>query len=1153
MKRSLLLCVSTVVLLSAPAVFAFDSMQLKAVIESPEGSPKFSPAGLALEPGGRLWVSDSGTHQVLLFSATGQLLLRVGRQGTAPGEFQNPRGLALDDQGHLLVADAGNHRIQRFSASGEFLSMFGEKGVGPGQLKNPQSVAVSADGVVFVSEMGHSRIQLFSRDGVFYRALDAGQPVGAIAVDAAGRLYTLCLKTRDIQQWTSAGQMRRSVTGVEPGLKALDKPSSLFVDTAGALWVGDNGPRQVRQFDEAGRTTGTFGRSGRDRGQFQALDAVVARPDLLAVADSRSRRVTLLSIQQKVEPAVLTPSPALRLQVSRGASIPSGVDRVAWNPDGRLHGVTLATSLLVTFDPVSRASTTLDLARQIGIRKPSGLATAPASGSLFIADAAADRIVKLDKQGTVLLEYPRVFNPQGLTCSPQGVLYVVSGGDARFQAFNHQGLFQFEGGVKGTGSGQLRYPVSIAWDADTVHVADLDNKKIATFNASGRFLREFGAWGPEPLEAPRHVTTDREGNVFVLDAQRSRIQVYDAQGVYLGGFGYAGQASGAFEAPRHFALNDRGDLAVADARQIHLFHVSLLPPAPMNLTATPGEGYVTLRWDPVPARVPGRYIVYRRSPDGENVRVKDTVETTLVDDTLSPGTPYVYTVVSQSVQDAVSVPSAGVTATARAVTSGPRLEIVSASIEDVFSAHYKLYSRTPLGRVVIKNNSLPPVRKIKVSFAIQGYMDYPTEVELAELGSMESRDVPLLATFNNRILEVAETTPIQAQVKLTYWSGDQEAQVVRNLPFKLYSRNSIRWSDKDSFASFVTPNDPPVVDVARAMALPLMDARRGSPLPAPVSTAWSVFSGLGVYGISYLPRPNNPYDRISLDSSTVDTLQFARETLARKSGDCGDVVALLASMLESLTVTTVALDAPGHLFLMFDTGETQREALGFPESMLVSYAGTWWIPVEATMIGQPFMAAWKQGADLARQWAPAGQLNRIDIHRAWRQYEPVTQPDIASGSRAPAPEAVEEKFRQDWKMLVDLRWETVQGSIQKQAEKNPASGEPALRMGHLAVEFRRFDEAKEHFLKAKQDPATAAAALNNLGNLAMLRQDLAAAEAHYTQAHQKDPQDPMILINLARLHLKAGAPQKASAAYDQAMALDPRLREQYPDVAVLTP
>ncbi len=860
----------------------------------------------------------------------------------------------------------------------------------------------------------------------------------------------------------------------------------------------------------------------------------------------------------------MAPVPVARLQVSREPGLDLDVDRLAWNPDGTLHTLSIARNELITHDLATKTTSQIDLKKELGVYNPSGITTAPSSGSLFVSDAGNDRVIKIDKKGTLLLEFGKstsmfksgqgeLSKPQGLVCSPQGVLFVADSGNNRFQAFNHQGLFQFSGGEKGSGPGQLKTPTAIAWDKDRVYVSDSGNKKVATFNTSGRFLREMGTIGPETLQDPRQVAVDREGNLFVLDAARGRVVAYDPQGVYLGGFGTTGKAPGFLNKPRDFALNENGDLFVAEEGRVQAFRVVLLPPAPTNLSATTGEGYVTLKWDPVKTRIPVKYVVFRGAPSGEAQKLKETVETTLSDDTLTPDTTYTYTVSAQSVQGATSVPSAPVQAYAKAITSGPRLDIVSAQIEDIFSAHYKYYSRVPAGRVTIRNNGAAPVQKIKVLFAIQGYMDYPSETVIPELHTMEQKDVPLLATFNNRILEVTETTPIQAQVKLTYYTGDQPTSFERNLPFKLYSRNSIRWGNKERFASFVTPNDTPVIDFARGVAVPFGEAHKGAPLPDSIVTAWSVFSGLGTYGISYVPRPNNPYDRVSLDSSTVDSLQFARETLARKSGDCADVVALLASALESLTVTTCALDAPGHLFLMFDTGETNKDVLGLPDNLVVSYAGSYWIPIEATMIGSSFMDAWKQGAEEYHRWSDQGKLHPIDIHMAWRTYEPVTLPEIASGAKPPAREAIEEKFLPDWKAIVELKWQTSLAKNKQAAAAAPASGEPWLRLGFLAVEFRRYEEAKEYFIKARNDPKTAASAYNNLGNLAFLRNDMESAMTNYTQALEKDPNDAQVYLNLARVHLKQGRAQKASTAYEKAISLDKSLREQYPDVSSLTP
>jgi tetratricopeptide (TPR) repeat protein len=254
-----------------------------------------------------------------------------------------------------------------------------------------------------------------------------------------------------------------------------------------------------------------------------------------------------------------------------------------------------------------------------------------------------------------------------------------------------------------------------------------------------------------------------------------------------------------------------------------------------------------------------------------------------------------------------------------------------------------------------------------------------------------------------------------------------------------------------------------------------------------------------------------------------------------------------------MTVATCALDAPGHLFLMFDTGETEKDALGFPDSLVVSYAGSYWIPIEATMLGSPFMEAWKQGADEYHRWSQQGKLTPIDIHMAWRTFEPATLPEVASGAKAPERQMIEEKFLPDWKSLVDLRWQTSVASAKAAAAAAPTSGQPWLRLGFLAMEFRHYDEAKTYFTKAREDAATAAAAYNNLGNIAFIQSDNAAAESNYQEAQQKDPSDGQIWLNLARVYLKEDKPQKAAAAFERGIGLDPTLREQYPDVSTLAP
>ena len=108
-----------------------------------------------------LIVSDSGDHCVKLFDRKGNFLYKFGKKGNADREFNTFRCLSMDKAGHLMVCDSLNHRIQVFDLSGKFVAKFGTKGSGMGELNQPVSAAVLSDGKILVSEISNGRIQIF--------------------------------------------------------------------------------------------------------------------------------------------------------------------------------------------------------------------------------------------------------------------------------------------------------------------------------------------------------------------------------------------------------------------------------------------------------------------------------------------------------------------------------------------------------------------------------------------------------------------------------------------------------------------------------------------------------------------------------------------------------------------------------------------------------------------------------------------------------------------------------------------------------------------------------------------------------------------------------------------------------------------------------
>jgi phospholipase C len=125
-----------------------------------------TPAGVGLDARGDVWVSSPGypANSVREYSPTGRQLRSFGTTQAGYGDLGDPGGVAVGPGGRIYVAQPDYGLVSVFSPAGRFYTEFGLRPGTPHEdLEFPQGLAIAATGQVWVADSGHDRIVEFGR------------------------------------------------------------------------------------------------------------------------------------------------------------------------------------------------------------------------------------------------------------------------------------------------------------------------------------------------------------------------------------------------------------------------------------------------------------------------------------------------------------------------------------------------------------------------------------------------------------------------------------------------------------------------------------------------------------------------------------------------------------------------------------------------------------------------------------------------------------------------------------------------------------------------------------------------------------------------------------------------------------------------------
>ncbi|MGA2865882.1 MAG: NHL repeat-containing protein [Verrucomicrobiota bacterium] len=259
------------------------------------------PAGVAADSAGNVYVADSDNNTVRQVTPGGVVTTLAGLGGYngsgdgtgSAARFDWPGGVAVDSAANVYVADTRNNTVRKLTPGGVVTTLAGLAGWGgsadgtgsAARFYGPSGVAVDSAGNVYVADYGNCTIRKVtpgwvvttlaglagnwgSADGTA-SAARFKSPSG-VAVDSAGNVYVADYGNNTIRRVTPGGVVTTlaglagtwgSADGTGSAARFLH-PGGVAADSAGNVYVADNGNYTIRKVTPGGAVTTLAGLAG---------------------------------------------------------------------------------------------------------------------------------------------------------------------------------------------------------------------------------------------------------------------------------------------------------------------------------------------------------------------------------------------------------------------------------------------------------------------------------------------------------------------------------------------------------------------------------------------------------------------------------------------------------------------------------------------------------------------------------------------------------------------------------------------------------------------------------------------------------------------------------------------------------------------------
>jgi len=225
----------------------------------------FTPSAVGVRTGAVLITDSNGTTTSTLLNGVGigaAVAVDPGTPNAIGATYKTPAGIAVDGAGNVYVADPGAGTVQEYPAGGGAAISIGTS------LSVPTSVAVDAAGDVYILNQGTSNsssagtgsvVEVPNVGGVLSNSAQKTLVSGLntpsdVVLDGLGNLYITLTGSNQVVQASSA-DLDGSDQALVPLGYGLSAPTGIALDSAGNVYVADTGNNRVVEIGDGFENT----------------------------------------------------------------------------------------------------------------------------------------------------------------------------------------------------------------------------------------------------------------------------------------------------------------------------------------------------------------------------------------------------------------------------------------------------------------------------------------------------------------------------------------------------------------------------------------------------------------------------------------------------------------------------------------------------------------------------------------------------------------------------------------------------------------------------------------------------------------------------------------------------------------------------------